>query len=69
MSTAKEKKYSRTYYKTHKEYREDKIKKRSRYAKNHKKEEAAYQREYYWKNPNYRTYKRKYARNYNKRKK
>jgi hypothetical protein len=66
-STAKEEKYARTYYKTHKKYREDKIKKRSQYAQNHKKEEAKRSKKYYWENAQYRSYKRKYARDYQKR--
>ena len=66
-STTSEKRYSREYYKTHPRYRREKIKKRSEYYQNHKKEEAKYQRDYYHKKPSYRKYKVAYAKAYQKR--
>ena len=66
MSTTKEKKYSRTYYKTHRDYRERKIKQRSEYYHEHQKEQNAYERKRYRTNPSYRRYKIDYARAYQK---
>lgn len=63
-STAKEKKKARDYYKENKSYRDEKIEKRKKYAKTHKKEEAKQSKEYYWENPSYRKTKQKQARDY-----
>lgn len=63
-STKKEKVYSKKYYATHKDYREDKIEKRKKYAKAHKDQEANYARKYYAENDSYRKKKKEYARNY-----
>lgn len=68
-STNKEKKKSREYYKTHKKYREEKIKDSSQKQKANPKKHAAYQREYYRENQEYRDYKIDYARSYRKREK
>jgi len=66
-STQKEKKKSREYYKTHKKYREEKIKDSSQKQKANPKKHAAYQRDYYAENEDYRKYKRQYSKEYRKR--
>lgn len=60
----KENAYARKYYRENEEYRKEKIKDRSEYYANHKKEEAKKSREYYWDNPAYRKYKIAYQRRY-----
>ena len=68
-STAKEKKKSREYYRTHKKYREEKIKDSVDEQKRNPDEHAEYQKKYYHKNQEYRAYKIDYARKYRKREK
>jgi len=68
-STSKEKKKAREYYKTHKKYREEKIKDSIDEQKKNPEEHAKYQRKYYHKNQDYRSYKIKYAKDYRKREK
>lgn len=65
-STTKQKKVSRTYYKTHKKYREEKIAKTKASQRANKEEYNASKREYYAKNEAYREYKKKYAAKYRK---
>ena len=50
MSTTAEKKYSRTYYKTHQKYRRQRIEDRKDYYHEHQKEQNAYFRD---SNPSY----------------
>lgn len=64
MSTAKEKKYAREYYKEHPKYRKKKIEDRKAEARNNKTAEAAYSRKYYATHPEYRRYKIAYSRRY-----
>lgn len=65
-STTKEKKQSRTYYKTHKKYREEKISQVKASQRANREEYNASKREYYAENPKYREYKKKYAAKYRK---
>lgn len=69
MSTSKEKKYARDYYKTHPKYRKKKIQQRKDYYHKHQNEQNAYERKRYRKDPTYRKYKVQYARDYQKKKK
>ena len=68
-STTKEKKQARQYYRTHKKYREEKIKDSTTEQKRNPKKHAEYQREYYHKNQSYRDWKIDYAREYRKKEK
>lgn len=63
-STTKEKKYSKAYYKKHKEEIIDKVQERQ---KSNKPKYNKEKREYYADNEDYRKYKRKYAKEYRKR--
>ena len=65
-STTKQKKASKKYYETHKKYRDAKIKKQISKQKNNKAETNKYHRDYYAENGEYRSYKRKYAKEYRK---
>lgn len=69
MSTTKEKKYSRDYYKTHPKYRREKIQQRKDYYHDNQKEQNAYERKRYRTNQQYRKYKIAYAKAYQKRRK
>lgn len=71
MSTAKEKAYSRKYYKDNPKYRRKKIQQRKDYYRENQEEQNAYERKRYRTDPSYRKYKINYAKNYqkNKRKK
>lgn len=63
-STTAEKKRARTYYKTHKKYREEKIAQVKAGQKANREEYNASKREYYAKNEAYKKYKRAYAKRY-----
>lgn len=65
-STTKEKKASKKYYETHKDYKEKKIKKQIAKQKNNKDKTNKYHRDYYADNENYRVYKRKYSKQYHR---
>ena len=69
MSTTKEKKYSRDYYKTHPRYRKKRIQDRKDYYHDNQKEQNAYERKRYRTNQQYRKYKIAYAKAYQKRRK
>lgn len=56
---------ARRYYRTHEEYRREKIEDRKEYASTHKKEEARKSREYYHSNPEYRRRRIKQVTAYN----
>ena len=66
-STSKQGKASKKYYATHKKYREEKIDNQIAKQKRNKSKTNEYHREYYAENENYRTYKRKYAKEYRRR--
>ena len=66
MATAKERKYARTYYKTHAKYRRERIEYRKDYYHEHQKEQNAYERKRYRTNQKYKAYKIAYAKAYQK---
>ena len=68
-STKKEEEASKKYYRTHRKYREDKIKKSVAKQKANPKKHADYQKDYYHSNSKYRRYKIEYAEDYRKREK
>lgn len=65
-SSTKEKKVARKYYKTHKNYREEKIANTQKAQKSNREEYNKSKREYYASNESYRKYKRNYAAAYRK---
>lgn len=65
-STTKEKNASKKYYQTHKKYREEKIAKQISKQKANKPKTNKEQRDYYAETPEYRKYKKKYAKEYRK---
>lgn len=63
MATKSEREYNKKYYQKHKK---EMIKAASKRQSEDKKGHAAYQREYYAENPEYRKWKRAYAKSYRK---
>lgn len=66
LSRSKANARARRYYRTHENYRREKIEDRKDYASSHKKEEARKSREYYHSNPEYRRRRIKQVAAYNK---
>ena len=65
-STIKEKKASKKYYDSNKNYRDKKIQKQVQKQKQNKEKTADYQKEYYQSSAEYRKYKKTYAKQYRK---
>ena len=65
-STTKEKKASKKYYDSNKNYRDKKIKKQIQTQKQNKDKTADYQKDYYHSSTEYRKYKKAYAKQYRK---